>query len=161
MVHVSVGGVVAMHHPSWLQPWSSGMHCTHPGSGDVAGIMSVTMPLSEWKTLQLLLLTSAEPAEDDLPLYKYCSNPVLLGCLEGERGTCNWTFWEVSWRRTITFFMLAESTIQLFHLVATSVVDLCRVIQSMWISWLKWRTHRSLEEIREPFRVVLDCTKFQ
>jgi len=39
---------------------------------------------------------------------------------------------------TITFFVLAEGTIQLFHLVATSVVDLYRVFQSMWISWLKW-----------------------
>ena len=31
-----------------------------------------------------LAFASAEPAEDDLPLYKYCSNPVLLGGLEGE-----------------------------------------------------------------------------
>ena len=32
-------------------------------------------------------------------------------------------FWEVSGRRTIAFFMLVESTIELFHLVATWVVD--------------------------------------
>jgi len=40
--------------PGWLQLWLSGMHCTHPGFRGVAGIMSVTMPLSDWKTLQLL-----------------------------------------------------------------------------------------------------------
>ena len=45
------------------------------------------------------------------------------GCLEGERGAFNWAFWEVGGRRSIAFFMLVESTIELLHLVATWVVD--------------------------------------
>ena len=60
-------------HTSWLQ--GCGRHYVSHNAPFMIRVKDLAIAI---------LLTSAEPAEDDLPLYKYCSNPVLLGCLEGE-----------------------------------------------------------------------------
>ena len=49
-----------------------GVECTahDPGSGGVADIVSVTMPLFGIKDLAVAISTRAGPAEDDPPLHK-------------------------------------------------------------------------------------------
>jgi len=52
----------------------------HPGSRDVADIVSVTMPLLSIKDLAVAISTRVGPAENDPPLYKLGLKPVQTVC---------------------------------------------------------------------------------